>query len=168
MIETLWGQDLDRLFGFRTHAPLPLMFWRLCCVCWKFICLLAKNKCKILANVTFNCVNWNKITIFKTYALIVISNKIAAIGMMNNPSQNTGDVNSSVCIPVNTAAIGIDGQKLLQVQEKRFCGKKLSCFHAMAQFYAKINLPINYDEYEPHKDWSPNGQVCEPSPVVGN
>lgn len=48
-----------------------------------------------------------------TYALIVISNKIAAIGIMTNPSQNTGEVNSSVCMPVNTAAMGIDGQKLL-------------------------------------------------------
>lgn len=58
---------------------------------------------------------------WNTYALIVISNKIAAIGMMINPSQNTGDVNNSVCIPVNTAAIGIDGQKLLE--------KKISCLN---------------------------------------
>lgn len=61
-----------------------------------------------------------------TYALIVISNKIAAIGMMNNPSQNTGDVNNSVCIPVNTAAIGIDGQKLLKMEEKWVVVKMLS------------------------------------------
>lgn len=48
-----------------------------------------------------------------------MSNKIAAIGMMNNPSQNTGDVNNSVCIPVNTAAIGIDGQKLLKTENRK-------------------------------------------------
>lgn len=55
----------------------------------------------------------------QTYALMVISNKIAAIGMRNNPSQKTGDVNNNVCIPVNTAAIGIDGQKLLRKKNKR-------------------------------------------------
>lgn len=47
-----------------------------------------------------------------------MSNKIAAIGMMNNPSQNTGDVNNSLSIPTNTAAIGIDGQKLLKIETK--------------------------------------------------
>lgn len=46
-----------------------------------------------------------------------MSKRIAAIGMMNNPNQNTGDVNNSVCMPLNTAAIGIDGQKLLQMEE---------------------------------------------------
>lgn len=50
----------------------------------------------------------------KTYALMVISNNIAAIGIIIKPSQKTGDVNNCVCIPVNTAAIGIDGQKLLK------------------------------------------------------
>lgn len=48
-----------------------------------------------------------------TYALIVTSNNIAAIGIMNNPSQKTGDVNSNLSMPAKTAAIGIDGQKLL-------------------------------------------------------
>lgn len=50
----------------------------------------------------------------KTYALTVTSNKMAAIGIINNPSQNTGDVYNSVSMPANTAAIGIVGQKLLQ------------------------------------------------------
>lgn len=104
-----------------------------------------------------------------TYALIVISNKIAAIGMMNNPSQNTGDVNNSVCIPVNTAAIGIDGQKLLQVQEEKHVVVNICVDSKWNSATApKINLPINYDEYEPHKNWSPNRKVCEPSPVVCN
>lgn len=44
-----------------------------------------------------------------------MSNKMAAIGMMINPSQNTGDVNNNVCMPVKTAAIGSDGQKLLKL-----------------------------------------------------
>lgn len=56
-----------------------------------------------------------KTELFKKYiyALIVTSTNIAAIGIMNNPSQKTGDVNSNLSIPANTAAIGIDGQKLL-------------------------------------------------------
>lgn len=44
---------------------------------------------------------------------MAISKRIAAIGMMNNPSQNTGDENSICSMPTNTAASGIVGQKLL-------------------------------------------------------
>lgn len=77
----------------------------------------------MLANVTWKKSFKNSFELM-TYALIVISNKIAAIGMMNNPSQNTGDVNNSVCIPVNTAAIGTDGQKLLKVGRNTCRGKK--------------------------------------------
>lgn len=51
--------------------------------------------------------------------MIVMSNKIAAIGMMNNPSQNTGDVNNKLCMPLNTAASGMDGQKLLKFNHKK-------------------------------------------------
>lgn len=81
----------------------------------------------------------------------MISNKIAAIGMMNNPSQNTGDVNNSVCIPVNTAAIGIDGQKLLKMKKKRkIFSSKIAQFESIKS--NQIKLPINYDEYEPQKD----------------
>lgn len=50
----------------------------------------------------------------RTYALTVTSNKMAAIGIINSPSQNTGDVYNSVSMPANTAAIGTVGQKLLQ------------------------------------------------------
>lgn len=46
-----------------------------------------------------------------TYTLIAISNNIAAIGIMNNPNQNTGDENRILSIPTKTAANGIDGQK---------------------------------------------------------
>lgn len=42
------------------------------------------------------------------------SNRIAAIGIRNRPSQKTGDENNSLSMPANTAAIGIDGQKLLE------------------------------------------------------
>lgn len=55
---------------------------------------------------------------FWTYALIVTSNRIAAIGMINRPSQKTGDENKSLSMPANTAAIGIDGQKLLENKNK--------------------------------------------------
>lgn len=51
---------------------------------------------------------------FRTYALTVTSNRIAAIGIRNRPSQKTGDENNSLSMPENTAAIGIDGQKLLE------------------------------------------------------
>lgn len=50
----------------------------------------------------------------KTYALTVMSNNIAAIGTKINPNQNTGDENINLSMPENTAAIGIDGQKLLK------------------------------------------------------
>lgn len=52
-----------------------------------------------------------------TYTLMAISNRMAAIGMMNNPSQNTGDENIMCSMPTNTAASGIVGQKLLQKSE---------------------------------------------------
>lgn len=52
-----------------------------------------------------------------TYALTVISNRIAAIGIMNNPSQKTGDENRIWSMPTKTAASGIDGQKLLQIEQ---------------------------------------------------
>lgn len=54
---------------------------------------------------------------FRTYALIVTSNRIAAIGIINRPSQKTGDENNILSMPENTAAIGIDGQKLLEKKE---------------------------------------------------
>lgn len=45
---------------------------------------------------------------------MVTSNSIAAIGMMNKPSQKTGEVNSNLSMPEKTAAMGMDGQKLLK------------------------------------------------------
>lgn len=56
-----------------------------------------------------------------TYALTVTSNSIAAIGIMNNPSQKTGDENNNLSMPANTAAIGIDGQKLLKKKYLKKC-----------------------------------------------
>lgn len=44
---------------------------------------------------------------------------MAAIGMMKRPSQNTGDENNILSIPTNTAANGIDGQKLLKQKKNR-------------------------------------------------
>lgn len=56
---------------------------------------------------------------FYTYALIVKSNRMAAIGMIRRPSQKTGDESSILSIPAKTAAIGMDGQKLLKKKRRK-------------------------------------------------
>lgn len=70
---------------------------------------MCTERCRTLSFVLLEIyLNW-------AYALIVTSNNMAAIGIMNNPSQNTGEVNNNLSIPANTAAIGTAGQKLLKL-----------------------------------------------------
>lgn len=103
MNEIPWEQDLDHVYVFRILWQLQLMFWKLCCVCCKCVNLLWNL---LAMNMWRNPSN--------TYAFTVTSNNIAAIGIMNSPSQKTGDENRILSMPTKTAANGIDGQKLLK------------------------------------------------------
>lgn len=71
---------------------------------------------------------------------------MAAIGMIKSPSQNTGDEISILSIPAKTAAIGIDGQKLLKI-------RKISSIIEYSSDTIEWNLiaylPVEEHEYEP-------------------
>lgn len=72
--------------------------------------LIQRYKLELSETLTIDKMNFN------TYALTVTSNKMAATGIMHSPSQKAGDENSNPSMPTNTAANGIDGQKLLLIQ----------------------------------------------------
>lgn len=84
-----------------------------------------------------------------TYTFTTTSIKIVAMGIRNNPNQNTGDENKIWSIPKNTAATGKVGHKLL----KQIILVNVTSFIAMTVFvYLYIRININHNIIEPHME----------------